>query len=60
MATPGLLINDVEGFAEIAQLITSSRERVIESVNTGIIDLYWKIGERISQKLHGEQSLLGR
>ena len=35
MARPELLIKDLEGFAEIAQLITSSRERVIESVNTG-------------------------
>jgi predicted nuclease of restriction endonuclease-like (RecB) superfamily len=43
--------NVLEGFAEITLLIASSRERVIQSVYTGIIDLYWKIGERISQKI---------
>ena len=42
---------ELESFAEIAQLIASSRERVIQSINTGIIDLYWTIGERISQKI---------
>ena len=51
IATSEVPINVLEGFAEITQLIASSRERVIQSVNTGIIDLYWKIGERISQKI---------
>jgi predicted nuclease of restriction endonuclease-like (RecB) superfamily len=42
---------ELENFAEIAELIASSRDRVIQSINTGIIDLYWTIGERISQKI---------
>lgn len=41
----------LEGFAEITRLIASSRERVIQSVNIGMIELYWKIGERISHKI---------
>ena len=47
---PDPLVEDVKGFAEIVQLINSSRERVLQSVNSGMIDLYWKTGERISQK----------
>ena len=47
----GLQAKEMESFVEIAQLIASSRERVIQFINTGIIDLYWTIGERISQKI---------
>lgn len=45
------LAENMKGFAEIVQLIRSSRERVFQFVNSGMIDLYWKIGERISQNI---------
>lgn len=38
-------------FAEISKLISASRERALLSVNTVLIDLYWKVGEHISRKI---------
>ena len=38
-------------FAEISKLISASRERALQSVNTVLIDLYWKVGEHISRKI---------
>ncbi len=39
------------GFADIAQLITAARQRAVQAVNTTLIELYWQIGQRISQKI---------
>lgn len=39
------------GFADIAQLITAARQRAVQAVNTSLIELYWQIGQRISQKI---------
>lgn len=39
------------GFADIAQLITIARRRAVQAVNTTLIELYWQIGQRISQKI---------
>ena len=39
------------GFDEIVQLITIARQRAFQAVNTTLIDLYWHIGERISQRI---------
>jgi predicted nuclease of restriction endonuclease-like (RecB) superfamily len=39
------------GFDEIVQLITAARQRAFQAVNTTMIDLYWHIGERISQRI---------
>ena len=39
------------GFDEIVQLITTARQRAYQAVNTTLIDLYWHIGERISQRI---------
>ena len=39
------------GFDEIVRLITAARQRAYQSVNTTLIDLYWHIGERISQRI---------
>ena len=41
----------VAGFDEIVQLITAARQRAYQAVNTTLIDLYWHIGERISQRI---------
>jgi len=38
-------------FTEVIQLITQSRFNAIKSVNTELIDLYWKIGEYISTRI---------
>jgi predicted nuclease of restriction endonuclease-like (RecB) superfamily len=43
-------IND-SAFAEIAELIATSRDRALQAVNTVLIDLYWKVGEIISRKI---------
>jgi predicted nuclease of restriction endonuclease-like (RecB) superfamily len=40
-----------QAFAEIVELITSSRLRAIRAVNTTLVDLYWQVGEIISRKL---------
>ena len=37
---------DEATFAEISKLISASRERALQSVNTVLIDLYWKVGEQ--------------
>lgn len=39
------------GFADIAQLISAARQRAVQAVNTALIELYWQIGQRISQKI---------
>ena len=41
----------VAGFEEIVQLIAAARQRAYQTVNTTLIDLYWHIGERISQRI---------
>ena len=43
--------NNEADFNEIVKLITSSKERAYQAVNVLLIDLYWKIGGYISQKI---------
>ena len=38
-------------FAEIVDLIQQARQRALQAVNTELVDLYWCIGEFISQRL---------
>lgn len=38
-------------FTEITQLIASARARAMQAVNTALIDLYWQVGQTISQKI---------
>jgi predicted nuclease of restriction endonuclease-like (RecB) superfamily len=38
-------------FADIVQLIASAKLRAIQAINTSLIDLYWQIGEIISQRI---------
>jgi predicted nuclease of restriction endonuclease-like (RecB) superfamily len=49
---PNVVVDfDEATFAEISKLISASRERALQSVNTVLIDLYWKVGEHISRKI---------
>ena len=38
-------------FSEILNLITETRYRVFRTVNSELINLYWKVGEYISRKV---------
>ena len=40
-----------DSFAEIVTLIEQARQRACQTVNTQLIELYWKVGETISAKL---------
>ncbi|STX55495.1 PDDEXK nuclease domain-containing protein (plasmid) [Legionella sp. D16C41] len=40
-----------QNFEDIVNLITSSKNKAYQAVNTVLIDLYWRIGEYISQKI---------
>lgn len=48
--TPNPSEND-QTFAAIVELIASSRLHAVRAVNTALVDLYWQVGEVISQKL---------
>jgi predicted nuclease of restriction endonuclease-like (RecB) superfamily len=41
---------DLSNFSSILTLIKTARERIIKTVNTEIIDLYWQIGKEVSEK----------
>lgn len=45
------LARNERSFADIVALISSSRTRALQAVNTVLVELYWQIGEIISQKL---------
>jgi hypothetical protein len=46
-------------FLDIIQIIKNSRNNAIRAVNSELINLYWKIGERINLKIvNGENRLL--
>jgi hypothetical protein len=38
-------------FTEVVQFIEAARQRVNRTVNAELIDLYWQIGEYVSQKI---------
>jgi predicted nuclease of restriction endonuclease-like (RecB) superfamily len=42
-------------FIDILNLIKQSRFKALKAVNTELIDLYWNIGEYISQRLESEE-----
>jgi predicted nuclease of restriction endonuclease-like (RecB) superfamily len=46
---------DEAGFAEVAGLIAAARQRAFQAVNTALIDLYWQVGEYISQKIEAAE-----
>ena len=43
--------SDERGFAEVADLIQAARASALRTVNTALIDLYWKVGELISRRI---------
>ncbi|MBV9226527.1 MAG: hypothetical protein JOY85_21040 [Acidobacteriaceae bacterium] len=45
------LVRNEQTFAEIVALISSSRIRALQAVNTALVELYWQVGEIISKKL---------
>lgn len=42
-------------FAEIVALIRAAKTQAYQAVNTALVDLYWQVGEYISQKLAGAE-----
>jgi len=52
---PNAIIKEEESFSKIVQLITASRYKVIQAVNSGLIDLYWNIGQIISGKIEAAE-----
>ena len=52
MKTPPSQLAD---FTDITQLIASARARALQAVNTTLIDLYWQVGQIISQKIANAQ-----
>ena len=46
---------DDTAFAEITELIAASRLRAFQSVNTILIELYWRVGEIISNKIEAAE-----
>ena len=42
-------------FTEIAQLITTARQRAVQAVNTTLIELYWQVGATISRKIEAAE-----
>jgi predicted nuclease of restriction endonuclease-like (RecB) superfamily len=42
---------DAEGFAEVVEMIKTSRGRALAAVNTELVDLYWRVGAYIARKI---------
>lgn len=42
---------DERAFAAVLALIQASRERAVVAVNSALIDLYWRVGELVAQKI---------
>ena len=45
-----LELHDKKAFQEVLAMIKEARTKVAKAVNSGLIDLYWNIGEYISNK----------
>lgn len=45
-----LELHDNKAFQEVLVMITEARTKVAKAINNGLIDLYWSIGEYISNK----------
>ena len=44
----------VQSFQPILALIQQSRRQALQAVNVALVDLYWRIGEYISQKIQAD------
>lgn len=38
-------------FADVVEMIRSTRSQVLQIANTALIDLYWKVGKYLSEKI---------
>ena len=52
MAKP--VLHNQKGFAEVLKHIQQSRQKVFSQVNTALIDLYWQVGQIISDRVIAE------
>ncbi len=43
--------SEERGFAEVVRLIEASRHQALQAVNTALIELYWRVGEMLSQRI---------
>lgn len=43
-----------DDFSQIVNLIEQARQRAYQTINTQLIDLYWKVGEYISRKIEAD------
>lgn len=50
-APPALPLVKDDRFEEVLALIQGARQRVVQAVNTQLIELYWQVGAYISRKL---------
>ena len=41
-------------FSEVVHLIAAARQHAYQAVNTTLIDLYWRVGDYVSQKISAE------
>lgn len=41
-------------FRQVVAMIEAARDHAYQAVNTGLIDLYWRVGEFISRKIAGD------
>ncbi len=45
-----IVLNEKEAFQEVLAMINQSRAKLVKTINSELIDLYWNIGEFISNK----------
>ncbi len=43
--------SEEDSFSEIARMIDTTRERTLDAVNSGLIDLYWQLGQLLSRRI---------
>lgn len=47
--------SEEESFSEIAQMIEVARERTVSAVNSGLINLYWQLGQLLSRRIESAE-----
>ena len=53
--TPPLIKSPPPLLADVRELILTARERVAQTVNAGLVALYWQIGQRIRKDIIKEK-----
>ena len=48
------LVSNDDDFMAVVQIIELAKQRASRAVNVALIDLYWAVGEYVSQKLAAE------